>query len=61
MTYITANDVAPGQVWRHEVTQAHQRLNATVREVTEDGYVRMHGHDEPIPIGNLLAYWRWLS
>lgn len=55
--YITAHDVRPGQTWRHEVTQAHQRHATFVREVTDDGYVRMHGHDELVPIGNLLAYW----
>jgi len=56
----TAFDVQPGQTWRHIVTQAHMRRNAVVRAV-EDGTVLFFGHEYPVPVGNLLAYWSFVS
>lgn len=36
------------------------RLPSTVAQV-KDGYVRMFGKGEWIPVGTLLAYWRFLG
>lgn len=61
MNDVTAWDVKPGQTWRFEVAQQAARHEAVVDQVTEDGHVKMFGSDELIPIGSLLAYWRWLK
>lgn len=56
----TAFDVQPNQTWRLEVAQQAQRHNAVVREV-RDGTVHFYGDEPSVPVGSLLAYWRWIS
>lgn len=56
----TAFDVHPDQTWRLEVAQNIHRHNAVVREV-RDGTVHFFGDETAVPVGSLLAYWRYVS